>query len=128
MSDDNAAIVRRIYERGFNSGDEAVYDELYTDDFVHHDKTIFDIPAGAPGEKESMRRFRRAIPDIHFDIQRQIAHGDLVINHLRITGTQVEAFGPMEPTGEPLDYEAVAVFRLAGGLVAEEWFITSGHE
>ena len=121
MSDANERIVRRIYEQGFNRGDESVFDESYTDDFRHHHKTIHDVSKGGAGEKESMLRFRKAIPDAHFEICDLMSAGDKVMAHLSITGTPVEAFPPIEP-GEPMHFRAVAVFRIDGGRIAEEWF------
>ncbi len=122
MSDRNKKIVRRVYERGFNTGDASVFDELYAASFRHHNKTIHDVSAGGAGEKESMRRFREAIPDVCFTIEDQIAEGDRVANRLTIRGTPVKAFPPIEPNGGPMEFRAVAIFRLVNGLIEEEWF------
>jgi len=119
--DANKAIIRRIYERGFNAGDGSVFDELYADDFRHHNKTIHDVSSGGAGERESMLRFRDAIPDSRFEITEQIAEGDKVVNFLTVTGTPVKEFPPIRP-GERMEFRAVAIFRLADGKVAEEWF------
>ena len=117
----NKEIVRRIYEQGFNQGDATIFDELYAPDFRHHNKTIHDVSAAAAGEKESMLRFREAIPDICFRIDEQIAEGDKVVARLTFTGTPVKDFPPIR-AGEPIETRAVAIFRLANGRVAEEWF------
>ena len=121
MSEENAAIVRRIYEQGFNQGDESVYETLYAPDFRHHDKTIHDVSRGGEGEKESMLRFRAAIPDVRFEILDCLTGGDKVMVHLRVTGTARTAFPPIA-AGEAINFRAAALFRLADGLVAEEWF------
>ena len=120
--DRNKEIVRRVYERGFNQGDATVFDDLYAPTFRHHNKTIHDVAAGGSGEKESMRRFRDAIPDACFTIEDQIAEGDWVANRLLIRGTPVKAFPPIEPTGEVMEFRAVAIFRVVDGLIEEEWF------
>jgi steroid delta-isomerase-like uncharacterized protein len=118
----NKAIVRRVYEQGFNEGDASVFDELYAASFRHHNKTIHDVSAGGAGEKESMRRFREAIPDVRFTIEDQIAEGDRVANRLTIRGTPVKTFPPIEPDGSLMEFRAVAIFRIEQGLIAEEWF------
>ena len=118
---DAKRIVREIYERGFNRGDASVFDELYAPDFVHHNKTIHDVASGAAGEKESMRRFREAIPDVEFTIEGQIAEGDQVVSRLRVRGTAVRDFPPI-PAGQPVEFRAVAIFRLEDGRAVEEWF------
>ncbi len=121
MSESNAAIIRRIYEQGFNEGEASVYDEFYSPAFRHHNKTIHDVSRGGEGEKESMRRFRKAIPDVHFSIIDCLANQDKVMVHLKVTGTASETFPPIE-AGERIDFRAVALFRIEDGLVAEEWF------
>jgi predicted ester cyclase len=118
----NKALIRRIYDEGYNRGEEVVYDTLYKPDFRHHNKTIHDVSRGGEGEKESMRRFRKAIPDAVFTIEEQIAERDLVVNRLLVRGTPVELFPPIEPTGEAMEFRAVAIFRIEDGLIAEEWF------
>ncbi len=119
--DTNKAIIRRIYEQGFNEGDTSVFDELYASDFRHHNKTIHDVSSGGAGEKESMLRFREAIPDVRFRIDQSIAEADRVVVLLTITGTPVKEFPPIQP-GEAMEFRAAAIFRLADGKLAEEWF------
>jgi steroid delta-isomerase-like uncharacterized protein len=119
--DANKKIIRRIYEQGFNAGDTGVYDELYADDFRHHNKTIHDVSSGGAGEKESMLRFRDAIPDVRFTIDESIAEGDKVVVLLTVTGTPVKEFPPIQP-GEAMEFRAAAIFRITDGKVAEEWF------
>jgi steroid delta-isomerase-like uncharacterized protein len=121
MSESNKALIRRIYEQGFNEGDPSPFDELYADDFRHHHKTIHDVSRGGAGEKESMQRFRSAIPDVRFTIQDCMAEQDRVMVHLRVTGTAATAFPPIA-AGESIDFGAVALFRIVDERVAEEWF------
>ena len=121
MSEANKAIIRRIYEQGFNRGDPSIYDTSYAPDFRHHHKTIHDVSRGGEGEKESMLRFRAAIPDVNFAIRDCLAEDDKVMVHLTVTGTAIRAFPPIE-AGERIDFGAAALFRLENGLVAEESF------
>lgn len=118
----NKETIRRIYEQGFNRGDASVFDGLYTADFRHHNKTIHDVASAAEGEKQSMRRFREAIPDVRFTIEDLIAERDRVACRLSVRGTPVLPFPPIEPTGEAVTFHGVAIFRLEDGRVAEEWF------
>ncbi len=48
---DAQAVVRKIYELGFDQGVEAAFDECYAPGFVHHSKVIHDVPAVVEGEK-----------------------------------------------------------------------------
>ena len=120
---DTQALVRRIYEFGFNQGLEAVFDECYTADFVHHSKVIHDVPSAGEGEKQSMIRFRAAIPDVRFEIIDMLGDDARVVVRLRVHGRAAESYGTV-PAG-PYDVHAVAWFRIdsheAQLRVAEEW-------
>jgi predicted ester cyclase len=122
----NKAVVREIYERGYNEADVAVFDALYAPGFVHHSKVIFDVPAGGAGERESMRRFRAAMPDATFTVLEQVAEGDIVATRLRISGHPVAAYGQELLPGTPFDVHALVWFRLEAGRVAEEWLFVDG--
>jgi len=122
----NKAIVRRIYEEGYNRGDVSIYEVLYQPNFVHHSKTIHDVEAGAAGEAESMIRFRQAIPDVEFTILDQIAERDLVATRLRINGNPTGQFGDVGPEGGVFDVQAMVLFRMEDGRVAEEWLFLNG--
>jgi predicted ester cyclase len=122
----NRALIERVYRDGYNGGDVRLYDECYTDDFVHHSKTIHDIAPGGDGERESMLRFRAAIPDACFEILDLVAEGDRVAARLRITGTPRGEFGDIGATGEPIDIHGLALFRVRDGRIAEEWFFVDG--
>ena len=120
-------MVRALYERGYTGGDESVFRDLYAPGFVHHSKVLHDVPPGGEGERQSMLAFRRAMPDARFDVLDLVAERDTVVARLRVTGTPVAAYGHNVRAGEPFDVQAAAVFRLEGGLLAEEWyFIDAG--
>jgi predicted ester cyclase len=126
MTDDAHALLRTIYEDGFNRGDADVFDRCYSPSFVHHSKVIHDVDPGGRGEMQSMLRLRDSIPDVRFDILDIVVSGDRAIARLHIHGQARAPYGNV-PAG-PFDRHAVAWFRLEsapGGLqVAEEWLFT----
>jgi predicted ester cyclase len=124
----NKALILRIYQHGYDEGDATVFDDAYTPDFVHHSKTVHDFSPGGEGEKESMGRFRRALPDVRFTVLDQVAERDLVATRLRIVGTPVEDFGGIHAGVGVFDVHALALFRVRGGRVAEEWFFVDGGD
>jgi predicted ester cyclase len=118
----NKAVVRRIYEQGYSDGDPTVFDELYAPGFVHHSKVIFDVAPGGAGERQSMERFRAAMPDVRFRVVEQVAEGDMVATRLHVTGNPIAPYGQELTPGAPFDTNALALFRLEGGRVREEWY------
>jgi predicted ester cyclase len=117
------SLVRRIYEVGFNLGVEAVFDECYAPGFVHHSKVIHDVPSAGEGEKQSMIRFRDAIPDVQFEIIDMVGNETQVVARLHIHGHAERPYGTV-PAGA-YDVHAVAWFRIDSQgshlRVAEEW-------
>jgi steroid delta-isomerase-like uncharacterized protein len=125
--DRNKAVVERIYRDGYNGGDESVYAELYLPDFFHHSKTLHDVGQGGEAERQSMLRFRDALPDVRFDIEQLVAEGDVVAARLHITGTPRKDFGNVPAADGAFDRHCLALFRVdPDGRVAEEWFYIDG--
>lgn len=120
---DARALVRRIYEDGFDRGVEAVFAECYAPGFVHHSKVVHDVPPGGEGERLSMLRFREAIPGVRFEVLDMIGDEHQVVVRLHIHGHAREAYGTV-PAG-PYDVHAAAWFRIdrhdGAPRVAEEW-------
>jgi steroid delta-isomerase-like uncharacterized protein len=64
-------------------------------------------------------RLHRAFPDLHVTVEDLIAEGDKVVGRNTVTGThQGEYMGP-PPTGKPVTYNEIFVFRLDAGRIAE---------
>jgi SnoaL-like polyketide cyclase len=59
----NKALVRRLYEEGFNEGNLGVVDELVAPDVVTHDPIILDAPTGPDSIRGGIEMIRRAFPD-----------------------------------------------------------------
>src|SRR4051812_27941523 len=116
----NKAVVRRIYEEGYDRGEPEVFESLYAPGFIHHSKVIFDVRPGGLGELDSMRRFREAMPDVRFSVVDQLAEGDMVAPRLRITGHPVADYGTVSAADGAFEVNALALFRVIDGLVADE--------
>jgi predicted ester cyclase len=126
IEDKNKAIVERVYREGYNGGDESVYAELYEPDFFHHSKTLHDVGQGGDAERRSMLRFRDSMPDAHFEIEQLVAEGDMVAARLHVTGSPRHDFGNVLAADGGFDRRCLALFRLADGRLAEEWFYIDG--
>lgn len=126
-TESNKAVVRRVYEHGYNAGDESVFAELFGPGFEHHSKVLHDMPPGGEGERQSMLRFRASMPDVRFEILQLVAEDDHVAARLHITGTPSGDFAAaVSATDDRFDVHALALFRLEGGQLAEEWFYVDG--
>jgi predicted ester cyclase len=122
----NKAVVRRIYEEGYNGGDTTVFETLYAPGFTHHSKVTTEIHEGGLGEAQSMARFRAAIPDVRFRVLSQVAEDDWVATRLRISGHPVGSYGPVDGTEDVFDVHSLVLFRIEAGRAEEEWLFVDG--
>ena len=117
----NKALVRRFYEELWAKGELDVADELFADDYVRHDLRAGDPTPGPEGQKEIAAAFRAAFPDLMWQIDFLLADGDFVVGRWTATGTHLGPWAGVEPTGRPMRFSAINVFRFEGGKVVELW-------
>ncbi|MFE3053993.1 ester cyclase [Nocardia sp. NPDC059239] len=120
--EDNARIIRRVFDEFVNAGDFSVVDEIYAPDMVDH-QPLPGAPEGTEGVKYTIAGLRQGFPDLHVTIEALSAHADHVVIHNTWRGTFTGEFLGMDPTGEGIEFHGVVVWRLANGLIAERWGI-----
>ena len=62
-----------------------------------------------------------AFPDLHVTVTDLFAEGDKVAFRGRFRGTHQGEFAGVAATNRPVDFEALEVFRLEAGKIAESW-------
>ncbi|MFJ9832243.1 ester cyclase [Streptomyces sp. NPDC101169] len=82
------------------------------------------LPTGVTGVqalKEVWTVLLRAFPDLRVEVEDVITEGDKVVCRNTVTGTHLGEYRGLAPTGRPVRYGEIFVFRLAGGRIAEIW-------
>ncbi len=118
----NKATIRRVFDEFVNRGDFSVVDEIYRPDMIDH-QPLPGAPEGTDGVRYTIAGLRSGFPDLHVTIEDMSAHGDHVVVHNTWRGTHLGDFLGLAPTGKPVEFTGVVVWRLAGGLIAERWGI-----
>jgi predicted SnoaL-like aldol condensation-catalyzing enzyme len=104
----NKRIVREYYELAFNEGKPQEAVERYVGPrYVQHNPQAADGPEAFVG---FVTWYRGEFPELHVDIKRVIAEGDLVMTHALIT-----------TSGEDRGTAAADIFRVEDGKVVEHW-------
>jgi predicted ester cyclase len=62
-----------------------------------------------------------AFPDAHEEIADLVPEGDRVAVRHSFRGTQTGQMGPYRPSGRVTVADYLAIYRLAGGVIAEVW-------
>lgn len=113
----NQDVVRRVIEEGFNKGNYAALDPLYTIDYREHQ---FGMKNTLEGLKEDIHYLRTGFPDFHLTIENSIADADTVWILMTARGTNRGPFmGP--PTGKPITITVMDVCRFENGKIVEHW-------
>src|SRR6201984_2887033 len=121
MSQENEQLARRFFEQLCNGRRAEVADEIIAADYVSHGPQA--PPAEGPeGVKARVAVYQDAL-DGHWDVQEILASGDRVITRWVGRGTHNGELMGVAPTGRPIAVDAIPVFRVADGKIAEEWTV-----
>lgn len=117
MSEQNKAIVRRIFEAA-SRGNLEVADELVAASHVYHSDPRL---SGPDGQKQLVAMFRAGFPDLQLTVEAQVAEGDMVVSRVTARGTHNGDLMGVAPTGKKVEVTSISMMRMEGGKVAEEW-------
>jgi steroid delta-isomerase-like uncharacterized protein len=120
-TDENKAIVRRFYAEVWDTGNMDVASEIFADDYVRHDLRPSSAAPGPEGQRRIAADFRRAFPDLTMTLDLIVAEGDLVAARWTTVGTHTGPWAGIAPTGTPVTFSGVNIFRIEGGKVVELW-------
>lgn len=118
-TEENKAVVRRIFEEVWNKGNLVVAGELMAD-VLHFAGQDFKGPENL---KQMVAMTRTAFPDGHTKIEDMVAEGDKVVCRITFTGTHKGEYMGIAPTGKQVTMIGIAISRFAGGKEAEVWAI-----
>jgi len=119
-TEENKALIRRLFEEGLNQNQPGVFDELIAPDFV-----LYDPPPGIAHDRAGFRQlietFRNAFPDLQVTFEAEFADGDYVIHRGYGTGTHQGEFQGIPPTGKQFKINFMHIWRVANGKAVENW-------
>jgi steroid delta-isomerase-like uncharacterized protein len=96
-------------------------DEIF-DRYLSHQPDGSKLERGPEDVKRFVGEFRVAFPDLHLNIEEQIAEGDKVVIRATFRGTHQRVFRGMAPAGKEIEVKGVTVFRFSEeGKVVESW-------
>jgi len=117
---ENKAVVRRAYEELWNRRNVALADELVAEDFLNHAAPP-GRQRGREGLKDVIRMFDAAFPDFRYEVADVVAEGDRVAVRDVFRGTHEGDFMGIPATGNRVAIQAIHIYRLEGGRLAEHW-------
>lgn len=118
-TEDNKALMRRVYEEIYNQKNLTLIDELAAADFVFHGGSR--AIQGREAYKQFALMYIAAFPDLHFTIEDMIAEGDTVVVRHTLRGTHKGDFMGIPPTGKQATVTGITITRIANGKGVETW-------
>jgi len=126
LQQDDAAIVRRLYA-AVSEGQLDALDALFAPDYVRHDPDSPSLPVGPAGFRQLIAAYRTAFPDLQVTIDDLIAGDGKVVVRWTARGTHRGEFLSQPPTGAPVSFSGISIYRLAGGRIVEDWVSRDTH-
>lgn len=127
-AESNKELCRRFIQKVFNEGELSLIGEFMSPDVVNHElaDSLGDTKPtqghNIDWVTDLVYLYRQALPDLHVEIENQIAEGDMVVTCLRARGTQTNALMTIEASGNKVDISGIRVDRVAAGKIVESWF------
>ena len=120
-AEENMALARRFIEARLK-GDLDALDEMMAPDYISHTKLLPDEQPDREGTKRALARLSAAVSNVRVVVEDQAIADDKVITRFTVHATHDRGtlFG-VAPTGRQMTDMAVAIYRISGGKIAEEW-------
>jgi steroid delta-isomerase-like uncharacterized protein len=121
MSEENKAVVRRLFDELWNKGNLPVADELFAPTYAHHDPSTPDLGKGPEGEKKRATLYRTAFHDLRLTIEDILAEGETVVARWSCRGAHKGDLSGIAPTGKQFAISGVSIARFEKGKMVEGW-------
>ncbi len=116
----NKALVRGHMDEAFTNHNLAVLDETVSDDYIDHTNPP-DWPLGREGHRQILALYHAAFTDFRYDIEHEVAEGNMVVVRGTYTGTHTGEFFGIAPTGVHITMTGMHLWRIANNQIAEHW-------
>ena len=116
----NKAIARRLFQEVLDERDLGVIPDIVAKNYVLHNLPP-GLPKGIEGFREFIRMYHAGFPDLFIKIEELLGESDQV--GVRWTGqaTHGGPFMGIPPTEKKIQITGIALVRIEGGRIAEEW-------
>lgn len=118
---DKKEIVERLNKEVYREGNLDLIDEIYAQDYVEHNPALPHEIRGREDVREKIGLFQAAFSDATGATEDIIAEGDKVADRHRFSAVHDGEFMGIEPTGNRIDIEGMAIHRFEDGKIAETW-------
>jgi steroid delta-isomerase-like uncharacterized protein len=116
----NVELVRTGFQ-ALNAGDVGGCIALAAPDLISNLAEMPEPQRGREAWRQGVEMMKHAFPDLHAHIEDIFGSQDKVAVRLRFRGTHSGEFLGIPATGRTVEYVSHEFYRIADGLIAEEW-------
>ena len=98
--------------------------ELMHEDYIQHNPLV---PTGRDGFQTFFESWFAASPDFGYELKQIVSEGDMVWVHGTYSGTHDGEWLGVSATGKPYAFNAVDIFRIEDGKLAEHWDVLDAY-
>lgn len=120
MKPENTQLLRDAFA-AFNAGDADKCMAFTAQDLIMNMAELPEPRHGQQVWRQGFEMMKQAFPDLQAHIEDIVAADDRVALRLRFRGTHSGEFLGIPPTGRTVEYVSHEFYRVADGLIAEEW-------
>ncbi len=114
-------VARRLVAEVLNQGNMRTFDEIFADSYVNHTMPVPNLPGTKEGFRKLVLATRQAFPDVRVSMENLVAENDLVVFNDTVLATSRGDFMGVPPTGKPVKWTEIHLFRVSGGKITEHW-------
>jgi len=121
MSDENKAVVRRLYEQVWNKRKLDVVNELISPSHALHGPNFSGSSIGPEAYKGQISLFLKGYPDLQFTVEDIIAEKNKVVACWTISGTHRGDYAGIPATNKKVSVDGMTVHHLVGGKIMDSY-------
>jgi predicted ester cyclase len=116
--EDNKRIIGAFAESVFVNKDLSFLDQFMRNDYIQHNPLV---KQGASGFREFFTAWFASVPDWRYSLSKIVAEENEVWVYGTYAGTLEKEWLGISASGRTYAFDAVEIFRLEGGKLAEHW-------
>lgn len=121
---DPKALLGQFGAKVFQEKDFSALSQLMREDYIQHNPLVGQ---GRKGFQDFFEAWFKASPDFNFALKQIVSEGDKVWVFGTYSGTHQGDWLGIPATGKRYEFNAVDIFRVEGGQLAEHWDVLDVH-
>jgi steroid delta-isomerase-like uncharacterized protein len=118
------AVLAEFGETVFGNKDFSRLNELMREDYIQHNPLVAQ---GRKGFQDFFEAWFKASPDFKYELKQIVSEGDKVWAYGTYSGTHHGDWLGIPATGKTYKFDAVDIFRVQDGKLAEHWDVLDVH-